>query len=70
MAGVPLLNNSNGNSSNDVGDQHSRLHKFNWTSWLLQVRLLNSVAALRQLRAEGLTREMYVFGLVQVHSQL
>ncbi len=30
------------------------------------VRLLNSVAALRQLSAEGLTREVYVFGLVQV----
>jgi hypothetical protein len=32
----------------------------------LQVRLLNSVAGLRQLAAEGLTREVYVFGLVQV----
>ena len=31
-----------------------------------QVRLLNSVAGLRQLAAEGLTREVYVFGLVQV----
>lgn len=30
------------------------------------VRLLNSVAGLRQLAAEGLTREVYVFGLVQV----
>lgn len=33
---------------------------------MLQVRLLNSVAGLRQLATEGLTREVYVFGLVQV----